>query len=133
MLIIRTQTKENNQVPAIRTFTFDSEKDMKDAMAALITTRCKGFAAVVNKQSDKRGKILASWDRSTRFFSDMQRTVQSGAYRDEIWEVFGLKDECQAAAEKTNARATTWASVTAKVQHVAGDLFKTVYRDPYKD
>lgn len=133
MFIIRTQTTGSNNQTEIRTFTFDSEDEMNMATKLLRQTPSKGFAATVQDEHSMRGKIFASWDKRTRSGGSLNRTVQSGAYKDSIYETFGLKDECYRAARETNEKATCWASTTANVQHVAGSLYKTIYREPFTD
>ena len=119
--------------PEIRTFTFDSEKDMAKAVAALKKTTCKGFSAVVSSVDALKGRILDKWDRSSKYICSLSHTVQFGAYKDSITEVYGHQDECSEAATKTNEAITCWASRKAILAQVAGDLFKVTYIDPFTD
>ena len=117
----------------IRTFSFENEKDMNKAVSELKGTTCKGFSAVVSSVDALRGKIMDKWDRSSKYICSLSHTVQFGAYKDCITEVFGLKDECTEAATRTNEAITCWASRKATLAHVAGDLFKVTYIDPFTD
>ena len=132
MFIVRVSSK-NKQEQEIRTFTFDTERDMEKAVSALKKTTCKGFSADVDSADAHKGKIRDMWDRSTKYISSLSRTVQFGAYKDSITEVFGLKEECSEAATKTNEAICCWASRKAVLAHVAGDLYKVTYIDPYTD
>ena len=132
MFIVRVQTGDPD-AREVRTFTVESEKDMDIAADALKRTSCVGFSATVESAVDTRGRIKDKWDHSNRYFSRLDRTVQYGAYQDRISETYGLKEECAAAAEATNAEATCWASTKAIFKHVVGDLYKVTYISPFTD
>ena len=131
MFIVRVQSGVTRQ--EIRTFTFESEQDMDKAVAVLKKTTCKGFSAIVSAVDALKGRIMDQWDHSSRFTSSLSHMVQYGAYRDTISEVFGHEDECSQAADETNKAATCWASRTATLSHVAGDLFKVTFVSPFTD
>ena len=132
MFIVRVQTIEENR-PVIRTFTFEAEKDMDYAVHMLKETSCNGFSATVKNAADTRGHIRDKWNHGTRGGCSLYRTVSFGAYKDHVYEVYGLKEECASAADKTNARVTCWADTTAVLKHVAGDLYKVTYISPFTD
>ena len=75
MFIVRVSSK-NKQEQEIRTFTFDTEKDMEKAVSELKRTTCKGFSADVDSADARKGKIRDMWDRSTKYISSLSRTVR---------------------------------------------------------
>ena len=133
MYIVRVQTEENKEQPTVRTFTFETEKDMDRAVFLLKQTPSRGFSATVKNADDTRGQIKDRWNRSNRYNSSLTSTVQYGAYKDSISETYGLKDECAAEVERTNAKATCWASKKAILKHVVGNLYKVTYISPFTD
>lgn len=132
MFIIRTQSQENMN-PVIRTFCFDNEKDLDYAVTCLKQTTCKGFSASVDSPDAARGIIRDQWDRSRKGCSSLRHTLRSGPYRDHIYEVFGHQGECEESVKRTNDQINCWASKRADLFHVCGDLYRTVYTEPYTD
>ena len=134
--IVRVQTGSNAK-NVIHTFHFDSEADMNYAANLLGRTPSRGFSAETSGSDETRGIVRKSWDRRQRLFDDrigrLELTVQSGAYRDSVWELYGYKDECEAEAEETNGKAMSYFSTSAFTRHVAGDLYKVVFTTPYND
>lgn len=132
MFIIRVATGKGEQ-SQVRTFTFEDKTELKRAVSCLKQTTCKGFSANVCEPGAKKGQLLERWDRSNGFNCDLYHNVQWGPYQDRIFEVYGLKDECVEAAKKTNAEGNCWASRRADLSHVAGDLYRVTYTEPYTD
>ena len=132
MYIIRVATGRGEQIK-IRTFTFEDKVDLERGVSCLKKTTCKGFSANVREPGAKRGQLLERWDGSNRCNCDLFHSVKSGAYEDRVYEVFGPKDECIEAAQRTNAEANCWASRRADLSHVAGDLYCVTYTEPYAD
>ncbi len=132
MYIIRVATEDGKE-NKIRTFTFEDKTEMDRAARALRWTTCKGFAADVCSPDAKQGVILDRWDYSTRYSCSLYHTIRNCAYQDRVYEIYGLKDECTTAAQKTNEKVNSWASRRASLTHIAGDLYATVYTEPYTD
>lgn len=132
MFIIRVATN-NGKEDKIRTFTFEDQAELNRAVACLRQTTCKGFSADVDEPGAQKGHLLERWDRSDKFNCNLYHDIQWGPYKDRIFETYGFKDECDAAAKQTNDNATCWASRRANVSHVAGDLYSVRYVDPFTD
>ena len=100
-------------------------------------TTAAGFIAETKSADSTSGKILDQWDNRWKYGDKVSRRlsyhVRSGAYQDTEWAVLGTEKECLRMAEETNAKATCWASVSARIEHIAGPLWQTVFCDPYKD
>lgn len=135
MYIVRTQTGDNENV-VIHTFHFDSEADMNHAADLLARTGSRGFAAVTGSD-ESHGTVKRSWDKRQKFFGDLlgalEHTVQSGAYKDSIWEAYGYREECERDERETNAKRMSYFCTAATMHHVVGDLYKVVYSTPFND
>lgn len=148
MIILRVKTNDG-----ITTFPFQqimipgtTEKQAHDAeieaanKAAyyVMKTTAAGFIAEADSIDSTSGKILKKWDHQQHLYGDkysrrLSYHIRGGAYQDTKWAVLGTEEECNRLAEKTNAEATCWASVTCHVEHLVGPLWQCVYCDPYKD
>ena len=134
MFIARVQTGRNE--PNVRTFRFETERDMNRAADVLMQMRNRGFCAEVDSVDAVHGKILKSWDRKDRdghYWNNLERVIDGGAYRDDVWEWYGSESEYATRVAECDKNDVSYFSTHAYMDNVVGDLFKVTYRKPFND
>ena len=134
MFIVRVQTGRNE--PKVQTFSFETERDMNRAAAVFMRMKNRGFGAKVDNADDVRGKILTSWDRKDldgHYWNSLERVVDGGRYRDSVWEWYGSEIDCAKRVADCDKDDVSYFSTHARMENVAGNLFKVTYTTPYND
>lgn len=125
ILKVRTETE-------IKTFSFQLLMGAENAMTYIMKTTADAFIAEVKTPEDKKGIIIKK-HFGLEGMRKLSYSQPSRRYADCVWYQLGTEQECKDLAKETNSKITSWASVSARVEHIIGPLWQVVYTDPYKD
>lgn len=131
MYILRTKTNDG-----IRTFEFETMQDMRDAAYYVKQTSADGFMAVLGSDP-MHGKVIEQWAHHSswggQIHSNLSYSEKQRAYADGKSMTLGAEEECRRMAKETNDKVTCWADMYARVEHLVGSLWQTVFVCPFTD
>lgn len=130
---IKCLSPEDKTSIIVKTFGFETRKDLDEALKHLQKCGCPLFAAETESRESTSGHLIGKWNAEKKATYWQGYTTECGRYKDSCWVHFGTNDECQKWADITNERAVSYFCTSASVSHVAGDLWRVDYRTPYND
>lgn len=124
-------TKDKSSV--IKTFSFETEKDLDEALYHLKRCGTPVFAAESESKESTSGRMIGKWNMEKKPAYWPGYTTEYGRYKDHCWVNFGTEEECREWADKTNSESVCYFSTSASMSHVVGDLWRVDYCTPYND
>lgn len=133
MFIARMKTITKDKTVAIKTFSFETEKDLDEALYHLKRCGTPLFAAEVHSKESSSGRLIGKWNERKDPVYWAGYTTERGPYKDHRWVHFGTEEECAAWAKETNDKGVSRFCTFATKSHVVGDLWRIDYCTPYND
>lgn len=134
MYILRVKTVNDKGEAKIQTLPFNTEDGAIKGAGWVMKTSAAGFIAESESIDSTHGRIIKKWDHTSKYgYASLHYTVQSGAYKDTVSATLGTEQDCLAMASECNAKCQGWFDRSARVEHLVGPLWQTVFTDPYLD